>query len=51
MYSFDVRQRGGRALGRSEETRVYYKKLVELGRQADTERAELAEAKAFLAKK
>ena len=38
-------------LGDEKKTRIYYEKLVELCRQADTERAELAEAKAFLAKR
>jgi len=38
-------------LGDQKKTRLYYEKLVELCRQADTDRAELVEAKAFLAKK
>ena len=38
-------------LGDQKKKRSYYEKLVELCRQADGERPELAEAKAFLAKK
>jgi hypothetical protein len=43
--------RAAERLGDQKKTTVYYEKLVDLCRQADTERAELAEAKAFLAKK
>jgi len=38
-------------LGDEKKTKIYYEKLVELCRQADTERPEMVEAKAFLAKK
>jgi tetratricopeptide (TPR) repeat protein len=38
-------------LGDQKKARIYYDKLVELCRQADAERPELTEAKAFLAKK
>ena len=38
-------------LGDQKKTRIYYEKVIELCRQADTERPQLAEAKAFLAKK
>lgn len=38
-------------LGDQKKTRFYYEKLIALCTQADTERAELAEAKEFLAKK
>ncbi len=38
-------------LGDQKKRRIYYEKLVELSRQGDTERPELTEAKAFLAKK
>jgi tetratricopeptide (TPR) repeat protein len=38
-------------VGDQKRARSHYEKLVELSRQADTERAELVEAKVFLAKK
>ena len=38
-------------LGQKDKARTYYEKLVELCRQADAERPELKEVKAFLAKK
>jgi tetratricopeptide (TPR) repeat protein len=38
-------------LGEKDKARTYYEKLVELCRQADGERPEVKEAKAFLAKK
>jgi Tfp pilus assembly protein PilF len=37
-------------LGDQERARAYYEKLITLCSQADTERPELTEAKAFLAK-
>ena len=38
-------------LGDQKKSRIYYEKLVELCRQADSERPELVEAKKFLAMK